>query len=70
MMTNQKRNRLVVWGLCVFPVVGITAVAATNLIDNQRQGILDETRFVEVIGFVIVLSAFAVLGALILSHQP
>ena len=69
-MTNQKRNRLIAWGLCVFAVVGITAVATTTLIDNQRQGILDETHLVEVVGFGIVLSAFVVLGTLIISHQP
>lgn len=69
-MTNEKRNRLSAWGLCLFAIVRITAVGTTTLIDNQRQGILDAAHLVEVAGAVIVLTTFAILGALIISHQP
>jgi len=69
-VTSQKRNRWIAWGLCLCAIAGITAVAATTLIDNSRQGTLNQAHLVEVVGAGIVLTAFAILGALIISHQP
>ncbi len=70
LVTSQKRNRWIAWGLCLFAIAGITAVAATTLIDNSRQGTLSQAYLVEVVGAGIVFTAFAILGALIISHQP
>ncbi|MGB4872967.1 MAG: hypothetical protein WBP47_23165 [Candidatus Promineifilaceae bacterium] len=70
MMRHQKRNQLIAWGLCMLAIVGATAVIISFLINEQPQGLLDTSRLVDLGGQWVVLSAFAILAALILSHQP
>jgi hypothetical protein len=67
---NRKWNRRLAWGLCLLAVVGITAVILVTFVNEQRQGLLDGARIIEVGGVWIILTAFAVLGALIISRQP
>jgi len=69
-VTKERRNRIVAWGLCLFAVIGITTYLAITLIDEQRRGVLDQSRIAEVTGLWFVAITFSILGALIIYHQP